>query len=126
MYPFLLSNVDINLCAFQMYFMNLVSMLNIAYCLPMNQKYYSSPIMLKGLVLIIDSIHFRFLMEIIINACGIFKVQLRLVQTSNTIYTMGNIANNDKCIANVFQHCRMNQIKCILKHFLREFNYLAL
>ena len=38
MYPFLLSNFDINLCAFQMYFMNLVTMLNIAYCLPMNQK----------------------------------------------------------------------------------------
>jgi hypothetical protein len=38
--------------------------------------------MQMGLVLIIDSIHFRFLMEIIINACGIFKVQLKLVQTS--------------------------------------------
>jgi hypothetical protein len=38
--------------------------------------------MMKGFVLIIDSIHFRFLMEMIINACGIFKVQLKLVQTS--------------------------------------------
>ena len=35
-----------------------------------------------GLVLIIDSIHFRFLMEMIINACGIFKVEVKLVQTS--------------------------------------------
>jgi hypothetical protein len=38
--------------------------------------------MQMGLALIIDSIHFRFLIEIIINACGIFKVQLKLVQTS--------------------------------------------
>jgi hypothetical protein len=41
-----------------------------------------------GLVLIIDSRHFRFLMEMIIHVlkkihvCGIFKVQLRLVQTT--------------------------------------------
>jgi hypothetical protein len=35
---FLLSNIDINLCVFQMYFMNLINMLNIGYCLPMNQK----------------------------------------------------------------------------------------
>jgi hypothetical protein len=44
--------------------------------------------MQTGLVLIIDSIHFRFLMEMIIHVlkqihvCGIFKVQLKLVQTS--------------------------------------------
>jgi hypothetical protein len=38
--------------------------------------------MQMGLVLIIDGIHFRFLMEIIINACGIFKVRLKLVQTT--------------------------------------------
>ena len=35
--PFL-SNFDINLCVLQMYLMNLISMLNIAYYLPMNQK----------------------------------------------------------------------------------------
>ena len=69
----------------QMYFMNLISMLNIAYYLLMNQKHYNSSIMMKirtRLVLIIDSIHFRFIMEMIIHACGIFKVQLKLVQTS--------------------------------------------
>jgi hypothetical protein len=38
--------------------------------------------MQTGLVLIIDSIHFRFLMEMIIQACDIFKVQLKLVQTT--------------------------------------------
>ena len=34
------------------------------------------------LVLIIDSKHFRFLMEMKIHVGGIFKVQLKLVQTS--------------------------------------------
>ena len=36
--PSILSNFDINLCVLQMYLMNLISMLNIAYYVPMNQK----------------------------------------------------------------------------------------
>ena len=36
---------------------------------------------------------------------------------ANTFCTMGNITNNDTCVDNIFQYYRINQIKCILKHF---------
>ena len=44
-----------------------------------------------------------------INVCGIFKVQLKLFQTSKHDLHYGQYSHNDKCIANVFQYCRMNK-----------------